>query len=419
MALMVGLLLSVGCDGGGGDPPESCGSYSQQTVPIGTAVTVDICFTDPEGGELTLTASVEDPALATATLAGHLLTITAHQPGNTMVTVVATNTEGLSATVEIPVTVPNRPPVATGIPIPPVYQVAGTSLTKNLSRYAEDPDSAEVTWSASSENENILSASVTDNVVTTNAGSAGMTTLTLTAMDGAGGTVPFSLPVEVFNGSDFDMIDMMTSKGDWEPANDVTSWRIDNGEMLLSGLEPGWIAGVFQEVGIHSGDWSMETMFAIAEEGSSGGIFMAAPTTLPGAYAILMLIVGPDQADSADFRLMVLDEAEATLEILALGQNEELRSGEYLHVGIGTEEGEFWYRLGSEVTYPPDLSGSWTQTELAGLMAWPSVRMEPAGKVEIDWFRTAGVRQSGMHGNETPPRIFKQIGSATHPLIGG
>jgi len=401
MALMtglLGLLLWAGCDGGGGDPPESCSNYPEQTVSRGMSITLAICFTDPQGGELALTASSADPAVATAMMSGDNLTIAAQMPGATTVTVTATNTEGQSAETMIAVVVPNSPPVATGIPVPPVFQILDTSMEKNLEAYAEDPDSTEITWTASSENEDILFASVRNNVLITDASSAGMTTLTLTAHDATEGMLDFTLPVEVFDRSDWSFIDMMSSRSAWEPANDASLIRSDNGELLLSANESGWIAGARQNLSIQSEDWTFEAMVMSSGETANPGIVLESSSS---RYTVWMLIVGYDAFDEADYRLIAFDEQEENWVGIATGLSNDWARERYVRIGFSMEGGLFWIRLGMEILQVQVPGMEWDEVNFVGVLSWPAILNQPAGESHFDWVRMRGIGQTGVRG-DTP-----------------
>ena len=62
---------------------------------MGQAATVTACFEDPNGDLLTYTAASGDPSVATASISGTIVTVTAVAPGIATVTVTASDPEGL------------------------------------------------------------------------------------------------------------------------------------------------------------------------------------------------------------------------------------------------------------------------------------------------------------------------------------
>ena len=83
---------------------------------MGESAALDISgnFSDPDGDALEYAAESSDRQVAGVAVSGDALTVTATAKGTATVKVTATDTEGLAATLEFPVTVPNRVPVAVG-----------------------------------------------------------------------------------------------------------------------------------------------------------------------------------------------------------------------------------------------------------------------------------------------------------------
>ena len=79
--------------------PEAVGTISARTMSVGQTETVDVSpfFTDPDGDQLTYTAASSDEAVAAVSLTGSNLTVTAVAAGTAMVTVTATDPDGLTA----------------------------------------------------------------------------------------------------------------------------------------------------------------------------------------------------------------------------------------------------------------------------------------------------------------------------------
>ena len=178
-------------------------------------------FSDPNGDELTYTASISDSTLIKATIQDNTtLAITANAPGTATVTVTATDPGGLSATQEFDVNVKepeNFPPeISDTVPVHDVMIVLDsadmtmidtlTMVVLDMSDYFSDPDGDELMYTASTANDGIAKVeSVEGNVVTTIAVASDTsfahdtTMLTVTATDPDGESVTQEAVVLVAN----------------------------------------------------------------------------------------------------------------------------------------------------------------------------------------------------------------------------
>ena len=168
-------------------PPGPTGIIPGQTLYIGDTVTVDLppYFDDPDGDALTYTAASSSPAVATAMVAGTTVTIAAVAQGMTTVTVTARDTEGLTANQTFETAVPNRPPGPVDS-IPDQTLHIGDTITLDLSPYFEDLDGDALTYTASSSNSFVATASVSGSSAMITAAAKGATTVTVTATDPGG-----------------------------------------------------------------------------------------------------------------------------------------------------------------------------------------------------------------------------------------
>lgn len=172
-------------------PPLAGESIPAQTLPVGSVFTVDATghFSDPDGDSLTYAATTSDPtvAAATATATGSTVTVTALSGGEASVTLTATDTEGAVATLTFPVTVPNRPPLAT-TDIAARSLDAGETETVDLARHFSDPDKDDLTFEAASSNKRVATVEVSGEELTVTAVREGTANVTVTASDPDGGS---------------------------------------------------------------------------------------------------------------------------------------------------------------------------------------------------------------------------------------
>ena len=167
--------------------PVATGSIPAQTVHVGESVTVRLTphFSDPDGDQLTYAAASSDDGVADVDLDGSAATITGVAVGSANVTITATDPGGLSAQQVVGVTVPSRAPAATGsVPAQTVH--VGESGSLNLGEYFSDPDGEELTYSASSSDDNVADFALDGSTATITGLAVGTADVTVTATDPGG-----------------------------------------------------------------------------------------------------------------------------------------------------------------------------------------------------------------------------------------
>ena len=169
--------------------PRPVGSIPAQTVQVGGRATVNASqyFSDPDGDALTYSATSSNSGVARASVSGSTVTITGASAGSATITITARDPEGLTATQQVRVTVPqpNRAPRRVGS-IPAQTISVGGRGTVNASQYFSDPDGDALTYSAVSSNSGVARASVSGSTVTITGAGAGSATITVTARDPGG-----------------------------------------------------------------------------------------------------------------------------------------------------------------------------------------------------------------------------------------
>ena len=144
-------------------------------------------FHDPEGGTLTYTASSSDEAVATASVAGSVVTISPVATGRATFVVTARDEGGRAATLPVDVTVypTNRPPVAGTLADRKIR--IGRPDRVELSTAFADPDEVDVlTYTATSSNEAVATAAVEGTAVLIDPKSIGEIRISVTARDPEG-----------------------------------------------------------------------------------------------------------------------------------------------------------------------------------------------------------------------------------------
>jgi len=160
------------------------------------AVVVSAYFTDPDGDALSYAVESSDTAVATAAVSGDTVRVLAVAQGTAIVTVTASDPEGLFAEQSFPVTVPNRAPeVADSIPAADMG--AGDQTTVVVSGYFSDPDGDSLSYEAESSDTAAVTVSVSGEQVRVAGVAEGSATVTVTASDPGGLSVPQAFDVKV------------------------------------------------------------------------------------------------------------------------------------------------------------------------------------------------------------------------------
>ena len=180
--------------------PEAWGAVAAQTLVVGDTAEVDMVsyFSDPDGDALSYAAASSNGAAVTVSVAGSVVSLEAIGKGIAVVTVTATDPEGLSAQQGFEVEVPSQAPVATGTVAPQTVPVGDTAEVDMVS-YFSDPDGDALTYAAASSNGAVISVSVAGSVVSLEAVAKGTAAVTVTATDPEGLSAQQAFEVTVPN----------------------------------------------------------------------------------------------------------------------------------------------------------------------------------------------------------------------------
>ncbi|MXX36056.1 MAG: hypothetical protein F4107_13475 [Gemmatimonadetes bacterium] len=168
-------------------------------LPVGDTMRADLSphFSDPDADSLDFAATTSAAHIATAAVTGATLTIAALAAGTAAISVTASDSGGLAATLTLTVVVPNRAPEPLGT-IPDTTVTPGDTLTLFASRHFRDPDGNPLSYTVRTSRRIRVSATVADSTVTLAALSVGSSTITLTASDpgGLSATQRFRVTIE-------------------------------------------------------------------------------------------------------------------------------------------------------------------------------------------------------------------------------
>ena len=169
------------------DPPV-LSPIGDRTTPEDTPKTITVSASDVDGDNITYTATSSNPNV-TCTVNGDQLTMTpaGNWTGTSTITVTADDGNGGTDTEDFVLTVTpvNDPPAIESIP----DQTTPEDTPKTITISSIDPDSANVTYTGNSSNQNVTVTVNGDQVTMTPADDwNGNATITITANDGNGGT---------------------------------------------------------------------------------------------------------------------------------------------------------------------------------------------------------------------------------------
>ncbi|WP_438444084.1 Ig-like domain-containing protein [Gorillibacterium sp. sgz5001074] len=166
--------------------------------------TVDLSnvFTDADGDALTLSALSSTPGVATVSVTGATLTITPVNAGTTTVTVTAndgnggTQSDAFTVTISA-VTPPNQAPTVSSTISNQNYTLGDSTSPISLTGIFSDADNDMLSINANSTDNGIATVMIMGNDLLITPVTAGMTTITVIADDGKGGTVNTNFTVQV------------------------------------------------------------------------------------------------------------------------------------------------------------------------------------------------------------------------------
>ena len=182
-----------------GGAPAVVGIVADKTLIVGGKTSVNVAgkFSNPGGGGLTYSASTSNGSVATPSVSGSTVTVTGVGEGEATIGVAATNQGGLRAELTFSVTVRlNRAPVAVGS-VADKTVAAGGETSVNVASKFDDPDGHKLTYSASTSDDGVATASVAGNTVTVTGVADGSATITVTATDPGGLTAQLTFDVTV------------------------------------------------------------------------------------------------------------------------------------------------------------------------------------------------------------------------------
>ena len=179
-------------------------------------------FFDPDGQELVYDAMSSDTLVASIVLSADTLAVTGMSAGEDIVTVMATDPDGLSVTAPIRVVVRvNRPPVVVKA-IPPELVGTEQAIFRRLHSHFKDPDRDELVYDAMSSDTLVASVALSADTLAVTGVSAGQETVTVTATDPDGLSATAELDVRVID-------NVLPFRDDFEQEASLDNWEVGEG----------------------------------------------------------------------------------------------------------------------------------------------------------------------------------------------
>ena len=378
-------------------PPFACDTIPQQTLHVAEGKTVNVCFEDPEMGEITLTAESSDLGIVTANVRAGAVALRGVSPGDATVTVTATDPDLLTGTTRFDVLVPDRAPEVLQR-IPPARLVPDGWVRSDLTRYFNEPDGQELTYTAVSSDDSIASPSINSIILTVRAGSAGAATITVTATDPGGLAASQDFTVTVVE-------PIRLLRDDFETQESLDDWlftdarrQIVDGKLRMTTNKQDTQA--WARTPLAATDWKVTAVMGNDTKDSWAQLLMF---TTDSRYPGYMLQIGPDTTGTWDdvtgesetnYRLLVWDANVEwwTAPPNTYGMSDAVKGeGELMTVTFAAQSGDFIATVDGEQLFRVSLAPYPGEVAILTLGVWPL--QGTVGKVGVfDWVEVFGLR---------------------------
>lgn len=271
------------------EPPFVCAPAPELTVFVGESAEGVLCFEDPEGATLNISLSITNhmPLALVVVSSQHRIWVHGRWPGTTVVTVTATDPDGLEAKLQVPVLVPNRAPVGSpdDVEVP-----ARFGVTTDLSDHFSDPDGQPLTYSASSGAPSVVKvAAVSGSLLRLDhSGGDGSARVSVTASDGEDSvTATFEaavVPSELVLSDDFDSD---ASLDDWA-LDRKSRAEIEDGYFVLTADSTDYDGRAWQGFGGVANEWAVDITLRTTEDSAQAGFVVSTGVGPVWSYRFLL-----------------------------------------------------------------------------------------------------------------------------------
>ena len=376
--------------------PVGVGTIPPQSLEPGESVTVDVSsyFDDPDGDPLTYQSASRNPDLATVTMSGSDLTITAVSGGTATVAVTATDPEGLFAVQSTGVTValPNQAPVAVGV-IARQNLDEGAAVTVDVSGYFEDADGDSLGYGATSSHADVATVSVAGSSVTITGVVEGTSQMVVRATDPGGLYAEQEFDVVVGMGSgagfrdDFDS-DTLSS---WDLAEAAA--EVVDGLLRLSNSSAGVPGRATRDL-TKLVDWEVRANVGRAHDDAAVRMVMHTGFSFFPAFALEIGSGVTLGGSDTNFRALVLEGSSNSWLVINAGTSDNVNdsTGALTEVTVSIKNLDFSMKIGDEQVHFETLTGAPPELQqLTAVGLWVIPYEQETGKTGLfDWIEVTG-----------------------------
>lgn len=412
-SVLAAAVLLAACDGS--QPPVVCATLEDRTMHVHADHYFEPCFEDPEMGEIWLHVESSNERVVTAEVVGYGVSIRAVGVGSATVTVTAFDPDHLSASVDFTVLVPNRPPWRRGR-MPDVHLFLGGNSRRLASAYFTDPDGDVLTYSATSSDNAVVSATMFGDTVILRGRDEGSTTLTVTATDALGDTVSqvaaatVRIPVDIFR----DDFETEASLSNWEIGGNADA-IVAEGRLRIYNVVAGLLG--WAETEVAASPWEASALMGNATD----SVFVALVAGIDHSrFTAYLIQVGRDDDTFPDlgqtnYRFFVWDASRRTW-IYAddwYGMSDRIADvGDLTEVTLTAQGGDLTVHVGPEELVRVDLADrGWSeQLTYVAVATWPKC-CDTGHAGVVDWLKLRGIPAdaSSMHGSRAIGNIMRVV----------
>ena len=419
-ALAAAVLLAACNDS---QPPVVCATLEDRTMHVHADHYFEPCFEDPEMGEIWLHVESSNERVVTAEVVGYGVSIRAVGVGSATVTVTAFDPDHMSASVSFTVLVPNRPPWRRGR-MPDVHLFLGGNSRRLASEYFTDPDGDPLTYSATSADNAVVSATMFGDTVILRGRGEGSTTLKVTATDVFGDTVSqvaaatARIPVDIFR----DDFETEASLSGWEISRNADA-IVTEGKLRIYNVVAGLLG--WAETEVAASPWVASASMGNATD----SVFVSLVAGIDHSrFTDYLIQVGRDDDTFTDlgqtnYRFFVWDALRLGWFTADgwYGMSDRIADvGDLTEVTLTAQGGDLTVHVGPEELVRVDLAGrGWSdQLTYLALATWPKC-CDTGHAGIVDWLKLRGVpvdassmggfRASGIAGRPSEIRLERGL----------